>query len=568
MFDNLVDPREPLEVQFERLRAISAVLMRRVESHADRDGAAYAQFERAVVLEDQVRSRTQELERALDLLNESNERLSAANNEVEAARRDLSDAIEAVQEGFALFNEEDVLLLFNRRFCWQMPDVRARLKPGLRFDEYVEIVSQSRALYLPPDTDSGEWVNGRLGRHRQEHMIFNLALKDDRWLQISEHRTANAGTAIIQTDVTDLMRTEREQRERLLDSQSRMIRATLDHLDQGVAIFDAKAQLAGWNSRLKTLTALSPHAFGLGMPFAHMAEHLSQNFHMANREEERRLALWVRGSTPRSPISFELTQTATGRILDMFSQRLPDDGFIVSFTDMTAERRNARDLVRANEELEARVAARTIREEDRGVIFEEFRRLNRCASAAEGMGLGLAIVERACARLGHRISLRSQPYRGSGFIVTLRGAAQQTQANAASRGLPELPVANLPPSLLVLIVDDDDGIRNALVALLERWGVSALDAASLAQASALLDEVDIIPDAIIMDYQLGNAENGLDTALALHACYGPCPTCVISANRSPWLRSECATEGWTFIPKPVPARELLGFLAVTGNRSD
>ncbi|WP_420558132.1 PAS-domain containing protein [Roseovarius sp.] len=735
MYDNLVDPREPLEVQFERLRAISAVLMRRVESHADRDGAAYAQFERAVVLEDQVRSRTQELERALDLLNESNERLSAANNEVEAARRDLSDAIEAVQEGFALFNEEDVLLLFNRRFCWQMPDVRARLKPGLRFDEYVEIVSQSRALYLPPDTDSGDWVNGRLGRHRQEHMIFNLALKDDRWLQISEHRTANSGTAIVQTDVTDLMRTEREQRERLLDSQSRMIRATLDHLDQGVAIFDAKAQLAGWNSRLKTLTALSPHAFVLGMPFAHMAEHLSQNFHMANREEERRLALWVRGSTPRSPISFELTQTATGRILDTFSQRLPDDGFIVSFTDVTAERRNARDLARANEELEARVAARTeelqaalqqaersnaaksrfvaaashdllqplsasklylsaaedgthpesirkaaealtsvetiiealldisrldteeirftpvevaldeiltplshafapvaaakgldlrirpsrlrvmsdpsylhrilqnlisnairytteggvlvgarrrgdsvridiwdtgigIREEDRGVIFEEFRRLNRRASAAEGMGLGLAIVERACARLGHRISLRSQPDRGSGFIVTLRGAAQQTQAHAASRRLPELPVANLPPSLLVLIVDDDDGIRNALVALLERWGVSALDAASLAQASALLDEVDIIPDAIIMDYQLGNMENGLDTARALHARYGPCPTCVISANRSPWLRSECATEGWTFIPKPVPARELLGFLAVTGNRSD
>ena len=87
-----------------------------------------------------------------------------------------------------------------------------------------------------------------------------------------------------------------------------------------------------------------------------------------------------------------------------------------------------------------------------------------------------------------------------------------------------------------------------------------MDAASLAKASALLDEVDIIPDAIIVDYQLGNGENGLDAAHALHTRYGTCPTCVVSADRSTWLKDECANKGWTFIPKPVPARELLGFL--------
>ena len=63
--DNLVDPAEPPDIQIARLKKISAVLMRRVETQTDRDGAAYSQFERAVVLEDQVRRRTEELERAL-----------------------------------------------------------------------------------------------------------------------------------------------------------------------------------------------------------------------------------------------------------------------------------------------------------------------------------------------------------------------------------------------------------------------------------------------------------------------------------------------------------------------
>ena len=88
--DNLVDPAEPLDVQVARLKKISHVLMRRVETQTDRDGAAYSQFERAVVLEDQVRRRTGELERALRLLNESNASLSAANHQIEAARRAIT----------------------------------------------------------------------------------------------------------------------------------------------------------------------------------------------------------------------------------------------------------------------------------------------------------------------------------------------------------------------------------------------------------------------------------------------------------------------------------------------
>ena len=57
-----------------------------------------------------------------------------------------------------------------------------------------------------------------------------------------------------------------------------------------------------------------------------------------------------------------------------------------------------------------------IEEADLEAVFEEFRRLR---AAGEGMGLGLAIVERACGLLGHPLEVASEPGRGSRFAVGL-----------------------------------------------------------------------------------------------------------------------------------------------------
>lgn len=731
MNDNLVDPAEPVEAQIARLKKISHVLMRRVETQTDRDGAAYSEFERAVVLEDQVRQRTEELERALRLLNESNARLSAANREIEAARRDLSSAIEAVQEGFALFGVDDVLLLFNGRFCWQMPDVRAQLRPGLPFTEYIRIVSMSPTLELSGGMTPDLWAAMRIQRHRRDHVIFNLALTDDRWLQISEHRTANSGTAIVQTDVTDLMRAEREQRDRLLDNQDRIVRATLDHLAQGVAIFDAQGLLAGWNRRFRILTGLSPQTFALGIRSARVTEQLLQLFRLGDQDAEARVTDWIARPVRGAALSFELTHRETGLTLAGFAQRLPDDGVVLSLTDVTAERDALRRLARANEELEARVAARTdelrdalaraersnasksrfvaaashdllqplsaaklylsaadsagtntnvqkagealthveriiealldisrleteeeqlerselplndilsslsssfapvarakglrfhvrptrehvisdalylqrilqnlisnairytehggvfvgarlrgdqvrvevwdtgpgIRDEDRGVIFEEFRRLHRRASASEGMGLGLAIVERACTRLGHRLELISRPGRGSQFRVSLpavQGGTSLPRARDVAGDDPRHMPSLSGNGLLVLLVDNDAELRRAMVALLEGWGITVLDAHSPDDAIALIDEMDFVPDAMLIDYQLDDNQDGLDLVAVLRRRFGWRPTRIISADRSPALRERCARMGLHAMPKPLDTQALYHFLS-------
>lgn len=730
MSDDLLNPADPLERQVSKLTAICNALMRRVEAQTDADGAAYAQFERAVVLEEEVRRRTSELETALRLLNESNEQLSQVNGLIERERRDVESALGTVQEGFALFDQDDRLKLYNSRFCWGLRDVRERLQLGMAFTAYIALASDSAHLRLPRGVGRDDWRDARLQSHGQPHANLTIGLAGDHWLQISEHRTANGGTAIIQTDVTDLIRAERAARENLLDNQSQVIRAALDHLVQGVAVFDRDARLVLWNSQFRTLTRLPPTAFRLGADFERVAEQLQQLFVLPDAEARSRITDWVRDHRRRSAPVFQELSDRQGGTLETFMQHLPDDGFIISLTDVTEERASFADLARVNQSLEDRVRARTaelqlalrgaehsnaaknrfvaaashdllqplsaaklylmgakdgpqaetiakaeqalqnvediiealldisrldsddqpldryafplneilipvanafapqaeakgldlrvlpsgahvvsdagflrrvlqnlmsnairytasgrvvvgarkqggmlrlevwdtgpgIREADQRVIFEEFRRLNRRASASEGMGLGLAIVDRACARLGHPLELRSIPGKGSVFKVTLPLAGGQIEAPirvaAERQGAGDLLLPD--DGLIVLLVDDDDQMREAMVGLLDQWGVSVLEAGSYAEALVLLDETGIVPDALLLDQLLGEGETGLDLAREVEARFGPRPGRIISADRSAALVEACLAEGLALMPKPLDTDELRGFLA-------
>ena len=123
MIEGLINPADDPDRQKQKLLTIAEVLMRRVEQITDDSGAAYAQFQRAAMLEDQVRERTRDLEHALDLLNASNAKLGEATRAAEAARQNLANAIETIQEGFALFDAEDILVMCNSRFGMHMADM-------------------------------------------------------------------------------------------------------------------------------------------------------------------------------------------------------------------------------------------------------------------------------------------------------------------------------------------------------------------------------------------------------------------------------------------------------------
>ena len=363
MAHELIDPRDSLERQNQKLLKITETLMRRVEQNTEASGAAYTQFPRAVMLEEEVRARTRELEHALDLLNESNARLAQANAETEAARANLANAIETVQEGFALFNAQEELVMCNSRFGKHMLDIHHLFKPGLLFKDYVHLVATSPYLSLPEDETPENWEAYRLSRHKDNHAVFNARTAGSRWLQVSEHRTPDGGTVILQTDITDMMRLERQERDRLLDDQAKLIKATLEHLNQGVCIFDEQNRLAGWNHRAGELLSIQMNRFRIGPTFATLYDLIRRDVHFLGEIGHDDVEAWVDSRTKRAPLSFEIG-LGIDRILTVFAQQMPNGGFVISFTDVSAERAAVRAIARVNETLEQRVAERTLELED------------------------------------------------------------------------------------------------------------------------------------------------------------------------------------------------------------
>ena len=435
MTDALLNPADSLERQRDKLLIIAGALMRRVEAATDDAGAAYAQFQRAALLEDEVRDRTRDLQAALQALNDSNARREQATRAAEAARRALADAIGAVEEGFAQFGPDEALILCNPRFCAAFADVQPHLRPGLKFADYIDRVRRSAYLALPEGETPEQWAAARSARHGAVQAVFNVGLVRDRWLQVSERRMANGATVILQTDVTAAIRAERQNAEdaagRIHAARARFVAAASHDLLQPLAaarLFIGAAADGGPEAPEALLKAQN----ALGQ----MEGILSQLLDIS-RLETGRMAVQpgpVRLEQVLTPLRDEFGVIAAAKGL-RFTLR-PCDATVI--TDAQWLRRILQNLIgnalRYTRRGRVLVGARPltgalrlevhdtgpgIAEADRAAIFAEFHRLDAPASAAEGMGLGLAIVERAAGALGHGIGLRSDLGRGSCFSVTL-----------------------------------------------------------------------------------------------------------------------------------------------------
>ena len=178
----------------------------------------------------------------------------------------------------------------------------------------------------------------------------------------------------------------------------------------------------------------------------------------------------------------------------------------------------------------------------------------RNAEGNVGLGLGLAIVRRAVQLLNHRLSLASQPGRGSCFALSLDAAQAQPsvrqRAASAARPLQNWRLA---------LVDDDDQVRAALAARLAAWGAEVESHASLTgfrQWLARHPRGRSGVDFLITDQRLIGA-TGLEVIEALHSYAGPVPALVITGDTAPADLALLANSGVTVLHKPFRAEVLL-----------
>ena len=190
--------------------------------------------------------------------------------------------------------------------------------------------------------------------------------------------------------------------------------------------------------------------------------------------------------------------------------------------------------------------------EEQERIFDEYYQLS--GNSAQGLGLGLPIVKSLGELLGHKVSVRSAPGRGSVFSIELERAFD-APADAASP-LPAAPLGRLK----VVLVDDDVEIRESVRLLLEGWGCSYIAGATLAEIEDQLRAQRLTPDAVIVDYRLAGTMSGLQVIERLRAAFGTqLPALIITGTANPsYLQSRAA--GIPFAIKPVAPGKLRAFL--------
>ena len=136
-------------------------------------------------------------------------------------------------------------------------------------------------------------------------------------------------------------------------------------------------------------------------------------------------------------------------------------------------------------------------------MFERFRQADSSASRRHGgLGLGLSLVRTLTELHGGSVTAASVPGKGSSFTVTFPGH-EHTEGTDSAPSDADLAVAL--EGLQVLLVEDQQDAREILVAALQQYGVTVIEAGSSREA---LEAVDMavaaqrLPEVIVSDIGL------------------------------------------------------------------
>ncbi|MEM8606438.1 MAG: MASE1 domain-containing protein [Myxococcota bacterium] len=205
----------------------------------------------------------------------------------------------------------------------------------------------------------------------------------------------------------------------------------------------------------------------------------------------------------------------------------------------------------------------TVRDEGEGMDAEVLDRIFEPFFTTKvdgrGTGLGLPSVQRIIEGLGGRIEVDSNVGRGTTFRLYL----PSTEAPAIA--LESSSEVLTPASETILVVDDDDDVRDAVVLALESGGYTVLRAADGEEALDVVKSHADIVDLVITDLNMpkGGGEALIDDLANRHP---DLPVVVVSGYSS--SDGGELPDDVMFVPKPFSSRVLLSCVreALAGTR--
>jgi PAS domain S-box-containing protein len=517
--------------------------------------------------------------------------LEVARDEATKSRTRLAEAIEAVNEGFALYDREDRLVISNSYFRDLYRPFSEHVRPGISFSELCDRVVEG-GLVTAARGRGAEWKQRRLDLHRKPTEPFEYQLGDGRWMKTSERHTQDGGLVGIYTDITELKRREAELAE--LVDQLKLMR------DQAMEASTAKSRfLANMSHELRTplnaiigLTemmreeATGPEHADFAEPLERVqraGKHLLQLINDIldlSKIEAGKLDLSLEALDVETLVR-DVVQTAqplAAKNRNTLKLDVAGDVGAVHADPMRLRQILLNLLSNACKFTEAgavTMAARPVEDKvelavsDTGIgmtaeqqakLFTEFTQADSSTTRKYGgSGLGLAICRRLAEMMGGSIAVESAPGRGSTFTLSLPRTAGSAASAAEERAAPPPPSAAPPRrSNTVLVIDDDPTARDLMRRFFAQEGYDTVTAADGDEGLRLARQLR--PDLITLDVVMPKLD-GWSVLQALRQDASLAATPVVMLSIVDEQQKGFALGAADYLVKPVERERLRAILA-------
>lgn len=493
-------------------------------------------------------------------------------------REQMDTAIEALDDGFVLFDQDDRLVQCNQRYKIFYRKTADLLVSGARFEDIIR-ASALRGQYPEAVGRIDEWVAIRMHQHRHADTVFEQKMADGRYFRITERRTSRGATVGFRVDITELKlaqtRAEEANRSKseFLANMSHEIRTPL-HGIIGMTELVRETTLTDEQKEYVELTRSSAlnllEIVNAVLDFSKIEagafELSEQTFSL---EQVLRDTVTLMSLRAREKL-LEFTFTdESGLNADLFGA--PDSlrqivvnllGNAIKFTKSGSVALQIDSVARTTEKATLRFSV-----SDSGVgidaaqqarLFEPFVQAD--ASTARnfgGTGLGLAISKRLVVAMRGKIWVQSEPGHGSKFVFELPFGLQP------KRQQPDFTESSMTPhetkpGLRVLVVEDNSINRLVVTRILLRHGMDVREAETAQQGLSILTTEPC--DLVLMDLQLPGM-GGMDALRQLRtmpAPVGQTPVIALTANAIIGDRESYLASGMNgYVSKPFTAATLM-----------